>query len=112
MGQLPGDEDSNLRILMGLNSQLDANTQALNRAQQDRTFAQGTLSQQLTAWKASLNTTSPQAMDQQMAALQSQLMQAESRYTENHPDVVKLKRDIAEGYISAEAAAREYGSKS
>ena len=96
MGQLPGDEDSNLRILMGLNSQLDANTQAMNRAQQDRTFAQGTLSQQLTAWKASLNTTSPQAMDQQMAALQSQLMQAESRYTEDHPDVIKLKRDIAE----------------
>jgi uncharacterized protein involved in exopolysaccharide biosynthesis len=96
LGQLPGDEDSNLRILMGLNSQLDANTQALNRAQQDRTFAESTLSQQLTAWKASLNTTSPQALDQQMAALQSQLLQAESRYTEDHPDVIKLKKDVAE----------------
>lgn len=96
LGQLPGDEDSNLRILMGLNSQLDANTQTLNRAQQDKTFAEGTLSQQITAWKASLNTTSPQAMDQQMAALQSQLLQAESRYTEDHPDVIKLKRDVAE----------------
>ena len=96
LGQLPGDEDSNLRILMGLNSQLDANTQALNRAQQDKTFAEGTLAQQLTAWKASLNTTSPQALDQQMAALQGQLLQAESRYTEDHPDVIKLKRDVAE----------------
>src|SRR5450432_149992 len=96
LGQLPGDEDSNLRILMGLNSQLDSNTQALNRAQQDKTFAEGTLSQQITAWKASLNTTSPQALDQQMAALQNQLLQAESRYTEDHPDVIKLKRDVAE----------------
>jgi len=96
LGQLPGDEDSNLRILMGLNSQLDASTQALNRAQQDKTFAEGTLSQQVTAWKASLTTTSPQALDQQMAALQGQLMQAESRYTEDHPDVIKLKRDVAE----------------
>ena len=96
LGQLPGDEDSNLRILMGLNSQLDANTQALNRAQQDKTFAEGTLSQQLTAWKASGNTTSPQALDQQMASLQSQLLQAESRWTEDHPDVIKLKRDVAE----------------
>ncbi len=96
LGQLPGDEDSNLRILMGLNSQLDSNTQALNRAQQDKTFSESTLAQQLTAWKASLNTTSPQAMDQQMAALQSQLMQAEGRYTEDHPDVIKLKRDVAE----------------
>ncbi len=96
LGQLPGDEDSNLRILMGLNSQLDANTQALNRAQQDKTFAEGTLAQQLTAWKSSLNTTSPQALDQQMAALQGQLLQAESRYTQDHPDVIKLRRDVAE----------------
>jgi uncharacterized protein involved in exopolysaccharide biosynthesis len=96
LGQLPGDEDSNLRILMGLNSQLESNTQTLNRAQQDKTFAEGTLAQQLTAWKASLNTTSPQAMDQQMAALQGQLMQAEGRYTEDHPDVIKLRRDVAE----------------
>jgi len=96
LGQLPGDEDSNLRILMGLNSQLDASTQALNRAQQDKTFAQGTLAQQLTAWKASLTTTSPQALDQQMGALQGQLLQAESRYTEDHPDVIKLKREVAE----------------
>src|SRR5882672_9175341 len=96
LGQLPGDEDSNLRILMGLNSQLDSNTQTLNRAQQDKTFAEGTLSQQLTAWKASLTTTSPQALDQQMAALHGQLLQAESRYTQDHPDVIKLKRDVAE----------------
>jgi polysaccharide chain length determinant protein (PEP-CTERM system associated) len=96
LGQLPGDEDSNLRILMGLNSQLDSNTQTLNRAQQDKTFAEGSLAQQVAAWKSSLNTTSPQALDQQMAALQSQLLQAESRYTEDHPDVIKLKRDVAE----------------
>ncbi len=96
LGQLPGDEDSNLRILMGLNSQLDANVQSLNRAQQDKTFAESTLAQQLTAWKASLNTTSPQALDQQMTALQNQLLQAESRYTQDHPDVIKLKRDVAE----------------
>ncbi|HEV7520037.1 MAG TPA: Wzz/FepE/Etk N-terminal domain-containing protein [Candidatus Angelobacter sp.] len=96
LGQLPGDEESNLRILMGLNSQLDASTQALNRAQQDKTFAEGALAQQLTAWRASLTATSPQALDQQMATLQGQLLQAESRYTEDHPDVIKLKRDVAE----------------
>ena len=96
LGQLPGDEDSNLRILMGLNSQLESNTQTLNRAQQDKTFAEGTLSQQLTAWKASQSATSPQEMDQKMAALQSQLLEAQSRYTDDHPDVIKLKRDVAE----------------
>jgi hypothetical protein len=52
MGQLPGDEDNNLKILMGLNSQLDANTQNLNRAQQDKSYTESLLAQQLAAWKA------------------------------------------------------------
>ncbi len=35
MGELPTDVDNNMRILMSLNSQLDATTQSLSRAQQD-----------------------------------------------------------------------------
>src|SRR5207244_4366710 len=59
-GQLPGDEDSNFKMLMGLNSQLDANTQTINRAQQDKAFAESALAQQLSAWKASSqSSTSP-----------------------------------------------------
>jgi polysaccharide chain length determinant protein (PEP-CTERM system associated) len=96
MGQLPGDADNNLKILMGLNSQLDANTQTLNRAQQDKTYADSMLAQQLTAWKSSQNATNPATLQQQLAALQSQLLSLESRYTEDYPDVVKTKRDIAE----------------
>ena len=46
-GQLPGDEDNNLKILMGLNSQLEANTQTLNRAQQDKAYTESVLAQQL-----------------------------------------------------------------
>ena len=52
-GQLPGDEDNNLRVLMSLNSQLDATTQTLNRAQQDRTYTESMLAQQLAAWRSS-----------------------------------------------------------
>ena len=96
LGQLPGDEDSNLKILMGLNQQLDANVQSLNRAQQDKTFAEATLASQLTSWRASLTNNSPQALDQQIAALQGQLLQLESRYTPDHPDVIKARRDLAE----------------
>src|SRR6266567_4276637 len=49
MGQMPGDEENNLKILMGLNSQLDANTQSLNRAQQDKSYTESLLAQQLAA---------------------------------------------------------------
>jgi polysaccharide chain length determinant protein (PEP-CTERM system associated) len=96
VGQLPGDSDNNLKILMGLNSQLDANTQTINRAQQDKAYAESVLAQQLAAWKASQSTTSPQALEQQLSALQSQLIQLQARYTADHPDVVKAKADIAE----------------
>src|SRR5215813_10699856 len=96
MGQLPGDSDNNLKILMGLNSQLDANTQTLNRAQQDKAYAESMLAQQLAAWKSAQSSTSPQALEQQLASLQSQLITLQARYTDDHPDVVKAKHDIAE----------------
>ena len=66
MGQLPGDEDNNLKILMGLNSQLDANTQTLNRAQQDKAYTESMLAQQLAAWKTSQS--SQQSADSAAAA--------------------------------------------
>src|SRR5215469_4403781 len=96
MGQLPGDADNNMKILMGLNSQLDANTQTLNRAQQDKAYTESMLAQQLAAWKSSQNATNPATLQQQLALLQSQLLGLQSRYTEDYPDVVKTKRDIAE----------------
>lgn len=96
MGQLPGDEENNLKLLMGLNSQLDANTQSLNRAQQDKTYTESLLAQQVAAWKSSQNSTNPQTLQQQLAALQSQLITLQARYTDDYPDVVKAKADIAE----------------
>jgi uncharacterized protein involved in exopolysaccharide biosynthesis len=54
------------------------------------------LAQQLAAWKSSQNATNPQTLQQQLASLQSQLVTLEARYTDDYPDVVKTKRDIAE----------------
>src|SRR5256885_5571825 len=96
MGQLPGDADNNLKILMGLNSQLDANTQTINRAQQDRSYTESLLAQQLAAWRSTQNSTNPQTLEQQLAVLQSQLVTLQARYTDDHPDVVKAKKDVAE----------------
>jgi polysaccharide chain length determinant protein (PEP-CTERM system associated) len=96
MGQLPGDEDNNLKLLMGLNSQLDANTQTLNRAQQDKTYTESLLAQQVAAWKSSQNSTNPQTLQQQLAALQSELITLQARYTDDYPDVVKTKANIAD----------------
>jgi polysaccharide chain length determinant protein (PEP-CTERM system associated) len=95
-GQLPGDEDNNLKVLGTLNSQLDANTQTVNRAQQDKAYTESLLAQQLAAWKSSQGSTNPQSLEQQLTTLQAQLLQLQARYTEDHPDVIKTKADIAE----------------
>jgi len=94
MGQLPGDEESNLKILMGLNSQLDANTQTLNRAQQDKAYTESLLAPQLSAWKNSQSSNNPQTLQQQLSQLQTQLIDQQARYTDDHPDVIKTKANI------------------
>lgn len=94
MGSLPDDDRSNLNILMGLTSRLDASTQALSRAQQDKTFAQSQLSAALDAWQASQSGHNPQTLEQQLALLQTHLVDLQARYTDSHPDVVATKNDI------------------
>jgi uncharacterized protein involved in exopolysaccharide biosynthesis len=110
MGQLPGDVDNNMRILMSLNSQLDATTQTLGRAQQDKAYTESMLVQQTAAWKSSQSSSNPQTLEQQLTQLQGQLLQLQARYTDDHPDVIKTKADIAEiekklKQINAAAAA-------
>src|SRR5713226_5639029 len=95
VGQLPGDEENNLKILMGLNSQLEANTQTLNRAVQDKSYTESLLAQQLSAWRSAQTSNNPETLQKQLADLQSQLVQLEARYTEDHPDVIKTKADMA-----------------
>jgi polysaccharide chain length determinant protein (PEP-CTERM system associated) len=96
VGQLPGEEENNLKILMGLNSQLESNTQTLNRAQQDKTYTESMLAQQLAAWSSSQSSTNPQTLQKELSDLQSQLLSLQARYTDDHPDVIKTKADIAE----------------
>src|ERR1700756_1641604 len=96
MGSLPEQEQSNLGVLMSLNSQLDATTQALSRAQQDRAFNESLLSQQEATWKASQTGQNPDNLEDQLRTLQDQLTALEALYTPKHPDVVKKKSQIEE----------------
>lgn len=96
VGQLPGQEQTNLNMLMTLTAQLDAVTGHLHRAQQDKTYAESMLAQQISAWEATqTGSGNPLTLEQQLRALQNQLVTLEARYTRDHPDVIKLKGDIA-----------------
>ena len=97
LGSLPDEEQTNLSLLMGTNTQLEANTQALSRAQQDKAFNESLLSQQL-ANRTATQTTGANAdtLEHQLSALQDQLSVLQARYTVEHPDVIKLKNSIEE----------------
>jgi polysaccharide chain length determinant protein (PEP-CTERM system associated) len=95
IGSLPDDEQTNLNLLTGLTSQLDAASQALARAQQDKSFAQSMLTQQIAAWQATQNGRDPDTLEQQLATMRSQLASLELRYTDDYPDVIKAKADVA-----------------
>ncbi len=94
LGSLPDEQQANLNLLMGFTSQLDAVTQELSRAQQDKAFAESVLGQQLSAWQATQNGQNPETFDKELSALQAQLTELESKYTDDHPDVIRMKNDI------------------
>jgi uncharacterized protein involved in exopolysaccharide biosynthesis len=95
-GQLPTDQDANLKMLMTLSQQQDAYTQKQNISQQDKAYNQSQLAQQLAAWKSTQLSTNPETLQKQLSELQSQLISLRARYTDDHPDVVKTKADITE----------------
>jgi uncharacterized protein involved in exopolysaccharide biosynthesis len=86
----------NLNLLTNLTSQLDATNQALARAQQDKSFAESMLTQQVAAWQASQSGRDPDTLEQKLAVMQNQLASLELRYTDDYPDVIKAKNDIAQ----------------
>ena len=95
LGRLPDEEQMNMSLLGNMGSQLDAATQSLARAQQDKSFTEAILNQQLAAWQATQTGRSPETLEQQLAALQTQLVTLQARYTDDYPDVIKVKHDIA-----------------
>ena len=97
IGSLPEQEQTNLSLLTGMNSQLEALSQALSRAQQDKAFNESLLTSQLATWKlASEGNGNPETLEHQLAGLQDLLSALQSRYTPEHPDVIKTKSQIEE----------------
>ena len=97
LGSLPEEEQTNLNILTGMNTQLEAVIQALSRAQQDKAFNEALLSQQETNWKQmTAGNQNPENQEQQLTQLEAQLSDLLARYTPEHPDVLKVKSQIEE----------------
>jgi len=99
VGELPAQVESNLQILSGMQSQLRTEEDALNTAKQQRVYLES-----LSAQYRSLKVVSPAAdgapaglaaIDQELDHLKAQWADLSSHYTDRHPDVRKLKDQIA-----------------
>jgi uncharacterized protein involved in exopolysaccharide biosynthesis len=104
LGRLPGEETSNAQTLQTLTTQLDAATQALNRMQQNETFIQAMISQEERQTQGTEPVTVAAADERrkELKSLMDQKAALDALYTPDHPDVVALKRRIAE--LQAEIA--------
>jgi protein tyrosine kinase modulator len=100
-GDLPGQLQSNLQILSGLQGQLETSQRNLDAARQQHTYLQSLLSDyesQESAAGALGSGAAPAAdsLDAQLKQLNLQLAQDRAKYTEDYPDVVALKDKIAQ----------------
>ncbi|HJZ65228.1 MAG TPA: hypothetical protein VKD70_12980 [Candidatus Acidoferrum sp.] len=92
---LPDQQQTNLGMLNGLNAQLDTTNQAMTRSQEDKVLNETLLGQQEANWKASqVGEKNPETQEQELTNLQDQLAVLLTKYTPEHPDVVKVKAQI------------------
>jgi succinoglycan biosynthesis transport protein ExoP len=104
-GALPTQEQSNLAILDGMQSQLQSEEDALNTAKQQRVYLQTLLEQQRNSQSRlrpsggdgseASTPTDLASIDNQIETLKAQLADLNSRYTDNYPDVLSTKSQIA-----------------
>jgi len=99
VGEMPDQLASNLQILGGLQSQLQTEEDALNAARQQHVYLQTLIDQyrslQGPAKAADGTVMGLPAIDQELDKLKAQLADLSSHYTDRHPDVRKLKEQIA-----------------
>lgn len=100
VGEMPAQLQANLQILTGLQSQLQNEEDSLNAARQQHVYLQTLLDQYKTlqspAKTGDGTTMGLPAIDRELERLKSQLADLRSRYTDQHPDVRKMKEQIAQ----------------
>jgi len=96
IGKLPDQQSPNVNMLTSLNTQLEAITQQLSRMEQDKTYAESMLAQQLREVPVSTSGASVSTQQTELEQLVSQETDLANRYTPDYPDLKVVRRKIAE----------------
>lgn len=96
LNTLPSQVDTNVKILGGLQTQLQAAQQGLDRANQQKLYLQSLLGQYQSVQAGTGSAmASEDGLDKRLADLRQHLQQARLRYTDDYPGVIQLKQQIA-----------------
>ncbi len=99
LGELPSQTQSNLQILTGLQNQVQANEDSLNRAKQQSTYLESLINQYRALDNTAKHSVDGPAglaeIDKELDQLKAQLADLTSHYTDKYPDVRKTKEQIA-----------------
>jgi polysaccharide chain length determinant protein (PEP-CTERM system associated) len=117
VGSLPGDQEPNINMLTSLNTQLEASNQAIAQLQQQKTYQEALLTQQLQAQPVVTNSSGvvvagPGAEQNELQTLLAQEADLTLHYTADYPDVIAVRRKIADlrKKIAATSAPTPSGS--
>ena len=107
LGQLPNQQQSNLQILSSMQTQIEASTAALDRAEQQRIYLESMRSQyqaledalaseQANRTRADGTPARSDAVERRLEEMRAELAGLRSRYMASHPDIRSLQVRIAE----------------
>jgi len=108
-GELPSQAGLNLQSVQNIQLQISSLVDSLNRDRDRKMVVQGTLAD-LTSADSSLapdvtGVARPLSIQEQLANAQAQLRVQEGRLTPEHPDIIRLKKNIADLQRRADAEA-------
>jgi polysaccharide chain length determinant protein (PEP-CTERM system associated) len=115
IGELPEHQAADLQIMGQLQSQLQLASESLHRAEQQKNYVQSLMASQSSSTVVDLDETQPRPVVKADAAkpvarspvqtLKARLDTLLTRYNDNHPEVKRLKAQIAAEEKKSEAAA-------
>lgn len=94
MGELPEEKEANIGALGHLQQQMDAIQQRMRFAEDRKTLIQEQISDELKRIRTGTGADSGAQEIESLAQLRDKLAVLETKYTRNHPDVVKMKNMI------------------
>ncbi len=109
IGALPEDREANLNMLTASSNQLASVMEALRQAQENKAYTESLLKQELAAWQASKKGTGdvsrPEIFEKQLAEKEETLQSLRAQFTDEYPEIVRLKAQIEKLRNQAREAA-------